>query len=259
MKKINPQNSNNVEGAPTQPPIGFCFPCHFCGRAPGKRKDLIQQLNPFPLLPDLRGAYTISPLRVFWFPLKRKYIKKEREQGLIYSHIFIKNRDDHDVLLLHYSHETVHNLLLGTAMGYLTLLLIQFQYIAIAQALLRGHQIRIPSLNEPSRYLARAQDTLGAIEEPIAFIHELMAVTLPLFCAERGFLPISFGMLRHIHPNGKLHESDRHLGESIEKEFRVALTQETPSPMLVDFLTEENEALFVEYLDRFSYQHENFD
>ena len=199
MKKINPQIPNNVEGSPTQPPIGFCFPCHSLRRARGARKDLDPQLNPFPLLPDARSACMFVPIGVCWLPAPRRSIRKIQHKDVDKTYLvtaLIHRGSQMIDFLLRQSHESVHIFLTNTSLSTYAIFLLQCQLIAIVLAISKGYQIRIPSLNEPLGYIAKAQEALDTIDVPVALIQELMAVTLVPFYLERGCIPLTSQFLR---------------------------------------------------------------
>jgi hypothetical protein len=145
------KDAPSTEGPRAKGRFGLCLPCHGCLRAPGRDRALDQNANPFSLLRDLRGAYTLLPIQAYWFS----------------GSSVATTRD----LLTFASHESVHLFLGDTQLALCARLLTQLQFLTLVQtAIVRQDRISYPSLEEPSGVLRRAQDVLDAIDVPLTLV-----------------------------------------------------------------------------------------
>jgi hypothetical protein len=138
-----------------------------CGREDNDQPYPNEHLNPLAALENLRNAWTVPPMRGFWFP---------GELGLSFNEMAAL-----------FAHESLHGYLSDhTVLGYYNTILTHFQYAAIMRAFETNTPIYIPSLREPTGILARAQLALDQINKPMALVHELMATSFVRFVAEKG-------------------------------------------------------------------------
>lgn len=158
--------------------LGFCLPCH--GMPDGGTQSegslsASQTSNPFPYV-NLQGAHTLMPIQAFWFPGQDKI--------------------DALGLLLFGAHEAIHLWLVNSPFSMNVLWVIHLQMVGLFQVFSGEGKVSIPSLSDPSGFIAEAQENLLMVEKPMALVHELMANSLVMFCAEHNTLRLILSLAR---------------------------------------------------------------